>query len=139
MLFVRVLQQTLTVDVQDVSSVTMTVTTVTTVTAVTTINIRCWSKGWGGMVEGSILKAFSRVGGYGPTGESPTLAYPTPHKIEIQQNDLCYNAFITDIFTPNSTLNQLCITLSRLMGRASAAYSYRRIHIMSYDPDRTTH
>ena len=36
------------------------------------------------MVEGGILEAFVRVGGYGPTRDSGWLPYPTPQKIEIQ-------------------------------------------------------
>ena len=44
---------------------------------------QCWSEGEGGMVEGGILEAFLRVGGYGPTGRSAVLVYPTPQKTEI--------------------------------------------------------
>ena len=62
------------------------------------------------MVEGDILEAFVRVGGYGPTGWSVVLVYPTPQKPQIL---CCYVSFIqftgrmfTFTFTIFRTRNQ---------------------------------
>ena len=62
-----------------------------TILTVTTVTPGADQEG-GGMVESGILEAFVRVGGYGPTGWSVVLVYPTPQKPQIKALKLAHTS-----------------------------------------------